>query len=269
MADAGAWVEVADRVWARRYAGLDLTLGLVVGDDACLVIDTGGDEVQGAEFATAIRTLTDLPWSVVLTHAHFDHVFGTAAFDDRPVWAHRGCHADLVNTGEQQRAAWVSQYRENGRTELADRLATARLVLPDHLVDEQAELDLGGGRVVRLVHPGPAHSDHDLAVHVPDVDVLFAGDMVEHGAPPSFNDSHPLSWPTAVDRLMTLEPRTVVPGHGDPVDRAFVTTQRAELATVADLSRSVRDGEIDRAEALARSPYPEVFTSAAIDRVTG
>jgi glyoxylase-like metal-dependent hydrolase (beta-lactamase superfamily II) len=259
------WIEVGDRIWARRHAELDLTLGLVVGDRACLVIDTGADEAQGAALAAAVRELTGLPWSVVLTHAHFDHSFGTAAFGECPVWAHPACAADLAVTGEAQRSAWVEHYREQGSREAAERIAAARIVPPDRLVEGGAVVDLGG-RLVRLAHPGPGHTGHDLVVHVPDSHLVFAGDLVEQGAPPSFGDAFPQAWPSAVDRVLALGARTLVPGHGEPVDAAFVARQRAELAEVAQLCREVGAGRLGLPEALARSPYPESFTSEALAR---
>ncbi|GGK99982.1 MBL fold metallo-hydrolase [Sphaerisporangium melleum] len=259
------WIEVGDRAYARRHAELDLTLGLVVGERACLVIDTGADEAQGAAHAAAIRELTDLPWSVVLTHAHFDHCFGTAAFGECPVWGHPGCRADLAATAETQRSEWAAYHRERGDEEAAARLTAARVVLPGRAAEAATEIDLGG-RVARLVHPGPGHTGHDLAVHVPDSALLFAGDLVEQGAPPSFGDAFPLAWPAALDRLLALGPRTVVPGHGEPVDAAFTAAQRAELAEVAELCRAVAAGTLTREQALARSPYPESFSGEALDR---
>ncbi|MEU9884637.1 MBL fold metallo-hydrolase [Sphaerisporangium sp. NPDC051011] len=261
----GRWAEVADRVWVRRHDALDLSLGLVAGERACLVVDTGADEAQGAGFAAAVRELTGLPWSVVLTHAHFDHAFGTAAFGDCPVWAHPGCRADLVEHGEAQRSQWARYYRERGMEDAAARIEAARLVLPDRTVEDAAEIDLGG-RVVRLAHPGPGHTGHDLIAHVPDSGVVFAGDLVEQGAPPSFDDSFPGRWPAAVDRILATGARTVVPGHGEPVDAAFVARQRDELAEVAALCLAVTKGEIPAEEALARSPYPAEFTSDALGR---
>jgi glyoxylase-like metal-dependent hydrolase (beta-lactamase superfamily II) len=230
----GRWLELADGVFARRHERLDQTLGLVVGEQRCLVIDTGCDEVHGAEFAAAIRRLTPLPWDVVLTHAHFDHHFGTAAFTDGDcaVWAQSRCRDLLASSDDGGRADWVARLRAQDQDELADRLAAARLVLPTRLVDDRAEIDLGGRSVI-LVHPGPAHTDHDLAVYVPDADVLFAGDLVEQGAPPAVGaDAFPAAWPAALDTLLALRPGTIVPGHGEPVDAQFVRTQRDELAAV-------------------------------------
>ncbi|MBO0609266.1 MBL fold metallo-hydrolase [Myceligenerans salitolerans] len=261
----GRWIEVADGVLVRRYDELDLSVGLVVGGESCLVVDTGGDAGQGTELAAAVREVTPLPWRVALTHSHFDHSFGTEAFVPCAVWAHRRCRADLVATGERQREEWAHHYRERGEEETADRVAAVRPVLPDHLVDDRAELDLGGRPVV-LRHFGPAHSDHDLAVHVPDAGAVFAGDLVEHGAPPQFGDSFPQHWPAALDGILALDAPVVLPGHGDPVDRGFVREQRAELATVARLCREVAAGTLTPERAVARSPYPEEFTLAALAR---
>ncbi|HVV12486.1 MBL fold metallo-hydrolase [Amycolatopsis sp.] len=223
------WTEVGDGVLARRYEHLDQTLGLVVGAERCLVVDTGGDETHGAEFAAAIRTVTALPWIVVLTHAHFDHYFGTKAFLPCPVWAHERCRDALLAQAEADRRAWADRFRAEGKTELAERLTEAELVLPSELLTDRVELDLGG-RKVTLLHPGPGHTDHDVAVHVPDSGVVFAGDLVEQGAPPAVGpDAHPAEWPHALDKLLALRPGTIVPGHGEPVDAAFVRAQRDRI----------------------------------------
>src|SRR5699024_8965055 len=124
-------------------------------------------------------------------------------------------------------------------------------------------------------HPGLAHTDHDLVVHVPDADVLIAGDLVEQGGDPQFEDSFPGSWPAALDRLLTgdggpsgvIGPDTmVVPGHGEPVDRRFVEHQRELIAALADRC-SRPDAEPARiAEAL--SVQPATARSVA-DRLRG
>jgi len=227
---SGRWIEVADGVFARRYVELVQTLGLVVGDSFCLVIDTGTDEVHGASMAAAVRFVTPLPWSVVITHAHFDHFFGTNAFLPASVIAHDRCRSVILAEGDMQRRAWSARLRSEGKVEQAERLASARLVAPNEVITSSAMVDLGG-RAVTLVHPGPAHTDHDVFVHVPDARVVFSGDLVEQGAPPSVGpDSHVSDWPAALDAILALNPAIVVPGHGDPVDADFVRRQRDVLA---------------------------------------
>ncbi|MGH3588805.1 MAG: MBL fold metallo-hydrolase, partial [Pseudonocardia sp.] len=127
--------------------------------------------------------------------------------------------------------------------------------LPDR--QAPAVLDLGGRRA-ELRHLGRGHTDHDLVVAVPDAGVVFAGDLVEQGAPPSLDEAAVAEWPATLGALLDLRPRTVVPGHGEPVDTAFVAEQRAELAEVAALYAAVERGELTPSDAGARSPYPRV-----------
>ncbi|GAA1863957.1 MBL fold metallo-hydrolase [Pseudonocardia alni subsp. carboxydivorans] len=257
----GRWLELADGVLARRHDELDLTTGLVLGTSAALVIDTRGDTAQGAELAAAVRAVTALPVVVALTHAHFDHCFGTAAFPGAPVYAQAGCAGALLATAAAQRAHWTRHYRDAGNTgssgasgssaaATADALAATVPVLPDHPVCARPAsvhpLDLGG-RVVQLVHPGPGHTGHDLVVHVPDAGVLFAGDLLENGAPPSFGpDSYRRDWAAAVGLLLEVGAapaatgtRVFVPGHGDPLSPDEAAAQHADLLRIARTSDAV------------------------------
>ncbi|MEU8383814.1 MBL fold metallo-hydrolase [Streptosporangium sp. NPDC048865] len=276
----GRWVEVADRVLVRRYAELDLSVGLVVGDGGCLVVDTRGDERQGAELLAEIRRVTRDPWTVAITHSHFDHSFGTRPFLGRPVWAHEGCRADLVENGDRARDEWSRYYRDLGRADIAGDIARTEIVPPDHLVTDRTRLVVGGRPIV-LAHLGRGHSGNDLVVHVPDAGVTFAGDLVENGAPPAYEDAYPLEWPATVAALLdlidSLDPpgggpggpggAVVVPGHGDPAGRAFVVAQHAEISALAGLCERVAAGLLSPSDAVRLSPYPEETTRIALGRV--
>ncbi|MET0136427.1 MAG: MBL fold metallo-hydrolase [Kibdelosporangium sp.] len=218
------WLQVADGVYARRHEELDLTTGLVVGDGACLVIDTTGDHVQGAALAAAVREITPHPWQVVLTHAHFDHCYGTSAFLPCEVWAHEDFQIDPA-----EKALWATKYRTDGKPELATAIEASDLVAPTRSFSARAEPDIG--RTVVLHHFGPGHSFNDTVVHVPDAGVVFAGDLVEQPGfvEESFGDGDPARWPAALDALLALDPAIVVPGHGSPVGPDFVAAQRDVL----------------------------------------
>ena len=265
VTEPARWLEVGDGVLVRRYAELDLSIGLVLGPTGCLVIDTRGDEIQGAELAAAVRGVTALPWTVVVTHAHFDHCFGTGALLACQVFAHARCVAALAADGEAYRQAWIERYRRQGRPEMAEALAEARLVIPAALPADRAELSVGGREVV-FTHLGRGHTDHDLLVQVPDAGVLFTGDLVENGAPPAIGaDAYLAEWAPTLDAVVDLlGAGTAVPGHGDPVDAGFVATQRDELAVLAGLVAAVRTGALDAADAIRRSPYPEATTRDAL-----
>ncbi|HEX2770843.1 MAG TPA: MBL fold metallo-hydrolase [Micromonosporaceae bacterium] len=243
------FVEVGDRVHVLRHPVLDVNVTLVIGDGAALVVDTLSTAAQAAELARAVRAVTDQPWVIVNTHHHFDHCLGNAVLAGEPpcaVYAHAATAARLRTEPETvRRQAYEDMLPTH--PDLADELTATVVLAPTHDVVHRAVLDLGR-RTVELRHPGRAHTDGDLVVHVPDADVLVAGDLVEESGPPSFGDSYPLEWPQAVAELLesTAPATVVVPGHGAVVDRDFVRAQHDELAALAWL---IRDGHADGAPA--------------------
>jgi len=118
-----------------------------------------------------------------------------------------------------------------------------------------------------LAYFGPGRTDNDPVVHVPDADVVFAGDLIEQGAPPSFADAYPEQWPAAIDGILGLAPTVVSPGHGEPVDVDFVVRQQAELTLIAGLCSDVVTDRCSMAAALLRSPYPADVLHTAVSRV--
>ncbi|MFG3338864.1 MBL fold metallo-hydrolase [Glycomyces sp. NPDC048151] len=258
------WIEVAPRVWVRRLEELDQTVGLVIGDDCCLVIDTGVDAEAGFELATAIREKTDLPWQIAYTHDHFDHWFGTAAFGESAIWA-VGDGAHYLRVGDEARKIRAASYRREGREEAARRVSRTSLVPPNCRVNGAIGLNLGG-RTVVLRQAGLAHSDTDMVVEVPDAGVLFAGDLLENGAPPSYDGAFPYEWPQAVEYLLSWKPQIVVPGHGDPADYWWARAQVRDMAEVARMCAEVASGFLTEEEALAHNPFGEKTMRAALDR---
>jgi glyoxylase-like metal-dependent hydrolase (beta-lactamase superfamily II) len=225
------WHEVADGAFVRRYPFLDQTIGAVLGRERVLVVDTRSTLAQARELLEDLRRLTRLPWVVVNTHVHFDHAFGNAAFRPCEIWAHAGCAEALRLHGPAQRenvARWVPDLRE--------ALDVTPLDPPDRTFEAGADLELGD-RTVELRHLGRGHTDHDVVVRVPDTGIIFAGDLVEHGAPPGFEDSFLLDWPATLGYLLDLADSVVVPGHGEPVSRDFVEAQLAEVAFLAETAR--------------------------------
>lgn len=232
-----SWREVAPGVHVRRHEELKLNCGLVVGEQRALVVDTRSFDRQGSDLLRAVREITDLELVVVNTHAHFDHCFGNAAFRDSQIYAHSGAADDLLRTGEHQRRQVVEHLRSTDREDIARDVEATEIVLPFYLVEEDTAIDLGG-REVELLYAGRGHTDHDLAVAVPDAGVVFAGDLVEEGADPAMEDAFPMEWAATLEALLErpagVLSETWVPGHGLVVDRSFVQEQAAVLGRLAE-----------------------------------
>jgi glyoxylase-like metal-dependent hydrolase (beta-lactamase superfamily II) len=234
------WERLAAGVGRCRLPVWDCTAGLVVGEGAALMIDAGSSLAEGAKLRAQARAAAGHRVThLALTHPHFDHVFGAAAFTDTEVFGAVGVEGVLtrVRDREDLRADAV----RNGLAASTAGEAAERLAPPGHLVSGEWTLDLGGGRQVLLANVGPGHTAHDLAVLVPgDPEVVFCGDLVEEsGDPQAGPDAVPSHWPAALDRLLGLggEDALYVPGHGAVVDAAFVRAQRDALAARFGVSR--------------------------------
>ncbi|MCX0243774.1 MBL fold metallo-hydrolase [Streptomyces drozdowiczii] len=225
------WERLGHGTGRRRLPVWDATALLVAGPDGVLLCDTGSSLREGVELRVQAEALLGRRVThIALSHPHFDHVLGTAAFAGAQVYGSEGT-AELLRggAGELYADAVAQGLPEADAAEAADVL-----VAPRHEVRGELTVDLGGGREAVLVDVGAAHSGHDLAVLVPGSPALvFCGDLVEEsGEPQAGPDASPARWPAALDRLLELggEDALYVPGHGAVVDAAFVRAQRAALA---------------------------------------
>jgi glyoxylase-like metal-dependent hydrolase (beta-lactamase superfamily II) len=242
----GTFSPVADGVFVAVAEPAAVNIGLVVGPAGALVIDTGSSPSQGAAIRAAAEEFAGVPVTgVLVTHWHYDHLFGLAGFAGVPSWGHENL------------SAWL------GRAEAAQAAADlgvdpAELVAPVHGFALARVLDAGGRRVEAL-HFGPAHTDTDVIGYVPDADLIFAGDLLESSGPPAFGpDSHLRDWPNAVDGILGLvnEQTVLVPGHGPVMDRMDGFQQRAEISGLyGQVEYLVKQG-VRQEQAYERGEWP-------------
>lgn len=245
-----AWQEVGDRVFAWRYSFFNQQIGVVLGGSDVLVVDTRSTPAQAREILADLRELTRDPVTLVIdTHWHFDHAFGNSVFRPATIWGHVRTVDRLLTRGREaleEVAAEIPAIASDIRETIIDP--------PDRTFDDRATVEVGD-REVELTYLGRGHTDTDIVVNVTDAGVLFAGDLLEAEAPPSFGDSYPLEWPDTVRRLLPLVRGAVVPGHGAVGDRSFVEDQLADFLSIAALARDVHKGRLSLEEALAEAPF--------------
>lgn len=213
---------VRDGVWTTVVQPDAVTVGLVAGSEGAVLIDTGSSPSQGRELRAAATRVTDVPLTtVILTHAHHDHSFGLAAFDDLETIGHEGVADRLRSDEARQRAALLG-------------LDPDDLAVPNAPMSLLGAVDLGGGMWLEIASFGPAHSDTDLIVVVPPREVIFAGDLIETSGPPQLDDTTDVkNWPQVLSGLLGAcrsDDALIVPGHGRPCAPTEVARQREGLA---------------------------------------
>ena len=199
--------------------------GFVVTKDGVLVIDALGSPALARELLAEIRRITPAPVRyVVLTHYHADHIYGLQAFKDA------GATVIAHQAGREYLNSETAALRlQTSRVELAPAVdAQTRLVPADRWIDGRTTWQMGGLDFV-LQPAGPAHTPEDLVVWVPQLKLLFAGDLVFRGRIPFVGQADSGRWITALDTLLAFDARIIVPGHGPASASA-----RADLVLTRD-----------------------------------
>lgn len=159
---------VSPGVWHIQDA-MGVCMTLIAGRESAVLIDAG----YGLEdVPVMVRSLTDLPVRLILTHGHHDHALGARWFDE--VWVHRDDLADYrTYTDEAHRRRVLAQAEERGvPVDGKERFLSDPM--PEPRVLAESELDLGG-LSVRVIHC-PGHTPGSLMFLVPSYRLLLTGD---------------------------------------------------------------------------------------------
>jgi len=214
--------------------------GFVVTREGVVVFDALASPPLAKKLISLIREITDQPIShVIVSHYHADHFYGLQEFKalGATIWAHGLAEGQT----RSEDAALRLQQRKEALFPWVDE--KTRLLEADHFIGGDIDFVVGGVHFA-LRHVGPAHSAEDLAMMVKEDGVLYAGDLVFRGRVPFVGDADSRSWIAALDKLIALEPKVLVPGHG-PASR----DARADLVFTRDylvflreqVGRAVRD----------------------------
>lgn len=205
--------------------GFNSNAGFVVTPEGVIVIDALGTVPLGAALLAAIRSVTDKPVRrVIVTHYHADHFYGLAPLKaaGAEVWAHREAR-EYLESGEGARRL-AQRQRDLAPWVAADM----RLVPPDRWLDADVSFAFGGLNF-DLIYMGPAHAPDDLVVVLREEGTLYSGDILFSGRIPFVGNADSKRWLAAMDRLLALSPRVMVPGHGaasrTPVDDLVFTRE--------------------------------------------
>lgn len=245
-----SFVELGPGAYAYTAEG-DPNTGIIVGDDAVMVIDTQATPVMAQDVIRRIREVTDKPVKyVVMSHYHAVRVLGASGYKPEHVIASAATRELIVERGEADMKSEIERF---------PRLFRAVESIPGltwPTITFQNEMTLWmGSREVKIIHAGRGHTKGDTIVWLPKEKILFSGDLVEYAATPYTGDAYLRDWPGTLDRLRALKPERLVPGRGD----ALMTAAQSEAAIRGTRDFITQMFESVQAGAKAGKPLKAVY----------
>lgn len=227
-----SFTRLSDNAYAYTAEG-DPNTGVVIGDDAVMVIDTQATPAMAQDVIRRIRQVTDKPIKyVVLSHYHAVRVLGASAYEPEHVIASRDTYDLIVERGEQDKASEIGRFPRLFRNVES---VPPGLTWPTITFEGRMSLWLGQLEV-QILQLGRGHTKGDTVVWLPQQKILFSGDLVEFDATPYAGDAYFQDWPHTLDRIAALQPQALVPGRG-----AALATPGAVTAGLAGTRAFVSD----------------------------
>ena len=231
-----------DQIGPGLYAYIaegDPNSGVVVGDDAAMVIDAQATPAMAADVIARVGKITDKPIKyVLLTHYHAVRTLGASAYKSADIIASDATRGLIAERGKQDMDSEVGRFPRLFRAvETIPGLTWPTITFPD-----QISVWLGR-REVRIMHIGRGHTAGDVIAVVPDAGVVFAGDLVEYKSACYCGDAHFTDWPATLDHLAEMQANALVPGRGPALTTAEMVKEGIELTAdfISTLYGSVQE----------------------------
>ena len=240
-----SFTKLSDHAYAYTAEG-DPNTGIVVGDDAVMVIDTQATPAMAQDVIRRIREVTALPIKyVMLSHYHAVRVLGASAYRPEHVIASEDTLSLIKERGEQDKASEIGRFPRLFRNV---ETVPAGLTWPTLTFTGKMTLWLGKLEV-QLLQLGRGHTKGDTVVWLPQERTLLSGDLVEFDATPYAGDAYFKDWPRTLDNLEALKPLALVPGRGaalttpESVARGLAGTRNFVAEVYASVSQGAQAGK--------------------------
>jgi cyclase len=246
----------------------------ILSDDGVLVFDANGTPETATTILAEIRKLTDKPVRyLVNSHWHWDHWGGNQVYlaanpglqiithektrelmlNVEPRWNEKGLKEDLpqfLDGFEKQIAAAKAKNVPAERIQAAEeRLAVDRNFLTQkqslhktypNVTFSGAMTLMLGGREIQILH-ARAITPGDTYIFLPKEKVLITGDILLSPYPFAIGGTYPAEWIQTLEKLVTLQPSLIIPGHGDAETNSDFL--RANLALFQEVLQQVKEAK--------------------------
>ena len=230
-APSGAQMNVkklADGVWASTTTN-GANVGWFIDGEDVIAVDSGPNPQEARNILAKIKETAGKPVRfVIITHSHGDHAGGAGEFS--------AAGARVIASDNAAGPLMAAMQGVKGAPK-AEFLAVA------------TRLQFLGGRRFEIDYLGPAHTDGDLLVALPDDKILFSGDIAVNGYPYMRTTGlDPRNWLRILTSLQNLPFDQLVPGHGAIGPRDGLASSLSYVGRVLEIARKLAEEKVPDAD---------------------
>lgn len=197
----------------------------------------GPEAMQHVKNHLHTEGLDNKPMFIILTHSHWDHVWGNSAFPNATIIASHHCTREMKDKGEKNLQKF-GQFQA-GPVELV----YPTLTFESNLSFPEEEIEL---------YYTPGHSICSITGWDNQDKTLIVGDNVEFPFPYLFHDQLP-SYISTLETYLAKNPKIIVPGHGK------IQTNMDLLYSNIKYVQEVKDRAVDLSNGLEKYKLMNVY----------
>jgi len=204
--------EIGGRTYENQ--GLNANYGVIVTNDGVILIDSGASQQGAALIDKQVQKLTGKKVKWVINTGSQDHRWlGNEYFISQ------GAEVIALNKTVTTQKQQASTQLDSVKATLKDRFSGTKPGYAQKPINQNdIELNLGGTKV-QIKYLNHAHFEGDVVVYLPEQNIMFSGDHIYVdrllGILPQSNTS---TWLDAFTKIQAINPKVIVPGHGNVCD---------------------------------------------------